>query len=116
MEEEKTGASGDRESEHRLGENIVLSGFSLEPSEMIVVKKIVGTYARKMAEKLAYQELKVKLKMSEKTKSFIHEIRLEMATDMGIISSSAEDRNLYKALSDALEKADRQIEHRINRK
>ena len=52
--------------EEKLGGNIVLSGFQLEPIEMIVVKKIVGTYTKKISEKTDYQELKVGLKQSRK--------------------------------------------------
>lgn len=99
------------ETDEQLGGNIVLSGFSLEPIEMIVVKKIAGTYAKKISEKIQYQELKITLKQAEKNKMFLHTIHVQVKAGRGIESIS-EHKNLYSALSDALEKAYAQAEHK----
>ncbi|MDD5253884.1 MAG: hypothetical protein PHG05_02150 [Candidatus Nanoarchaeia archaeon] len=46
-----------------LGGNIKLAGFKeLEPAKLIVVKKMVGTYAKKIAETSPFQELSLTLK------------------------------------------------------
>jgi len=105
--------SRDSDSEElKLGGNIVLVGFSLDPAEMIVVKKIVGHYAKKISEQTAYSELKVRLRQSKKTKSFLHELDVDVFTSGGILTSNAEDKNLYSGLSDALEKVYNQAQHK----
>ena len=46
----------------KLGGNIVLDGCdNLEPATLIVLKKMVGNYARKISEKNAFDELKINL-------------------------------------------------------
>jgi len=98
-------------SEERLGGNITLSGFSLEPIEMIVVRKIAGTYAKKISEKISYEELKITLKSAEKNKMFLHTIHVQVKAGRGI-EASAEHKNLYTALSEALDKVYAQTEHK----
>jgi ribosome-associated translation inhibitor RaiA len=102
--------SGD--AELKLGGNIVLAGFSLDPAEMIVVKKIVGNYAKRINERVEYKEIKVRLKQSQKIKSFLHEINVDVKTNKGILTSSTEDKNLYSGLSAALEKVYNQAERK----
>jgi ribosome-associated translation inhibitor RaiA len=103
--------SGDNEG-LRLGGNIVLVGFSLDPVEMIVVKKIVGHYAKKISEQVNYSELKVRLKQSQKPKSFLHELDVNANTNEGILTSTTENKNLYSGLSEALEKIYNQAVHK----
>ena len=98
-------------SEERLGGNITLSGFSLEPIEMIVVRKIAGTYAKKISEKISYEELKITLKSAEKNKMFLHTIHVQVKAGRGI-EASAEHKNLYTTLSEALDKVYAQTEHK----
>ena len=46
-----------------LGGNIELTGFrELDPGSMIVVKKIIGNYARKFSNKVELLKLKITLK------------------------------------------------------
>lgn len=96
----------------KLGGNIVLSGFSLEPSEMIVIKKIVGHYAKKISERGPYKELKVRLKQSKKAQYFMHQINATADTEKGNLSGEGADKNLYTALSEALDKVYNQAEHK----
>tara|TARA_Y100000310_G_C20465434_1_gene707389 strand:- start:265 stop:621 length:357 start_codon:yes stop_codon:yes gene_type:complete len=95
--------------DQKLGGNIVLSGFSLESIEMIVIRKIVGTYAKKISEKIDYQELKVTLKTTRKQKMSLHEVHVQIKAEKEI-ESNAEHKNLYTALSEALDKAYEQAE------
>ena len=75
MEVETKGNPNNSEADERdndelkLGGNIVLVGFSLEPAEMIVVKKIIGNYAKKIGEKIDYKEIKISLKQIQKAQS-----------------------------------------------
>jgi len=96
----------------QLGGNILLVGFSLEPSEMIVVKKIVGHYAKKISEKISYEEIKITLKQTEKAKLFIHEIAAKVNAGKSILAADTTNHNLYTALSEALEKVYSQAEHK----
>ena len=98
-------------SDIELGGRIVLSGFSLEPIEMIVVKKIVGTYAKKISEKGDYDEIKITLKKVEKNKMFLHTIKANVKLKNNkILSSESEHKNLYTALSEVLDKIYEQAE------
>ena len=49
-----------------LGGNISLEGFDeLEPGTLIVVKKMVGNYAKNIAEKTEFEKLELTLKKEE---------------------------------------------------
>ncbi len=98
--------------EVKLGGDIILMGFSLDPAEMIVVKKIVGHYANKIGEKTSYNEIKVRLRQHQKNKSFLHEITAHISTNKGELISNIEDKNLYSALSGALDKVYNQVENK----
>jgi ribosome-associated translation inhibitor RaiA len=97
--------------ELKLGGNIVLAGFSLDPVEMIVVKKIVGHYAKKISEQTEYNEIKITLKQSQKQQSFLHEFSVNVTTNKGTITSSKQDKNIYSGLSDVLENIYNQAKH-----
>lgn len=98
--------------EVKLGGNIVLAGFSLEPAEMIVAKKIIGHYAKKIGEKIGYKELKVTLKQTQKAQSFLHEINVNAKTEKGILVADVANRNLYTALAEAFDKVESQAGHK----
>ncbi len=98
--------------ELKLGGNITLSGFSLEPVEMIVVKKIIGNYAKKISEKTDYQDIRVILKKTQKAKTFLHEISVSAKTSKKILAADSVNHNLYTALSEALNKIYSQAEHK----
>ena len=100
-------------NELKLGGNILLSGFSLEPIEMIVVKKIVGHYAKKIGEKTSYKEIRVRLRQAQKNQSFLHGININVPLDKGTLTCEVEDKNLYSGLSSALEKIYSQAEHKL---
>lgn len=98
--------------ELKLGGKIMLVGFSLEPTEMIVAKKIIGNYVKKISEKTDYEEIKITLKKTQKAQSFLHEININVRTGKGILSSDTVNNNLYTALSEALDKVYSQAEHK----
>ncbi|MBR9691262.1 hypothetical protein GOV06_00590 [Candidatus Woesearchaeota archaeon] len=86
-----------------LGGNIELSGFSsLDGGTMIVLKKIVGNYARKMSDQAGNFE---KLSINMKT---VHDNQFEMHAKMldngKAVNSSVTDRNLFVAVDSALKK------------
>lgn len=108
----EAGEDNRKNEELKLGGNIVLVGFSLEPVEMIVAKKIIGHYAKKVGEKIEYQEIKIILKQSQKAQSFLHEIKVNVRTNKGVLVADTVNHNLYTALSEAFDKVDSQAEHK----
>ena len=83
----------------KLGGNIVLDGCdNLEPATLIVLKKMVGNYARKISEKNAFDELKINLQNTGD--NYKLEATLTMAGSQDVKNS--EDSNLFFALDNAL--------------
>jgi len=98
--------------EKRLGGNIALVGFDiLEPAELIIVKKIVGTYVKKLQENTEYKELKLVLKQSQHGKTFKHEINAQLDLNKGSFQSKVTEWNLFKAISTAMEKLISEFSH-----
>ncbi len=91
-----------------LGGNIRLSGFSeMEPATLIVVKKIVGNYTKRISERAqGFQDITINLKkIHEKS----HEISAKVTADK-IYSSEITDYNLFFALDKALGKIMKELE------
>ena len=77
-----------------LGGSITLDGFdSVEPGALVVVKKIVGTYAKKFSEKKEFKRLTVTLKGEFKVRA-----------DIDGSSAEEESNNIFFALTGALDK------------
>ena len=90
-----------------LGGNITLSGFKeLEKDSMIVVKKIVGNYAKKLTEiNDKFEHLTVYLKSIHETpasKKF--EIKTKAIFEGKPYNTENVERNLFLALDTALKK------------
>lgn len=85
-----------------LGGNIRLSGFSeMEPATLIVVKKIVGNYTKRIAERSSdFKDITINLKkVHEKN----HEVSAKVNADK-VYSSEVTEYNLFFALDKALSK------------
>ncbi|MBI2110523.1 hypothetical protein HYT51_01965 [Candidatus Woesearchaeota archaeon] len=81
-----------------LGGNIALINFdALEPSKLIVVKKIVGNYAKKIAEKKTFDKLQLTLKGN-------YTIATIFIANEDRIETEATNKNLFFALTEALNK------------
>ena len=85
-----------------LGGNITLSGFSdRDFAEMIVIKKVVGQYARKLHD--AYESFNhLKITMKQTKNQF--ELHAQADFDGTEINSEVSDRNLFVALDLVLKK------------
>lgn len=104
-------AKADNETE--LGGKISLVGFkALEPAELVIIKKIVGNYVKKMNENAGYESLKLNLQQHAKGKTFLHEINAQAIFKEGKFGSRVTDWNLYKALSNVLEKVLKEVIHK----
>ncbi len=85
-----------------LGGNIFLEGFeSQDFTELIVVKKLVGQYARRLADAGGGAE-KIHVTLSESGKTST--VSVEIQRD-GTFTSSVTMENLYMALDQALREA-----------
>jgi len=87
----------------QLGGNISLAGFKdLEPAKMIVIKKITGTYVKKMQEKNnKFESLSLHLKSVHATK---YELQAKAIVNGLPHNSEVVDFNLFFALDKALAK------------
>jgi len=95
------------EEDMQLGGQIVLSGFKeLKPAEIIVVKKLVGSYARKFSDNVkGYESLNIHLKEVHKTPgSEKFEIHARVLYDGKVEASEVIDRNIFVALDSVLKK------------
>ncbi len=89
----------------QLGGNIELSGFGeLEPGVMIVLKKIIGNYARKMSDKCRnFEKLSLTMKtVHSKEKGGKHEEHTKMIEKGRPYTASHVDRNLFVAVDSSL--------------
>lgn len=95
-----------------LGGNITLVGFKeLGYAEFIVVKKVVGNYARKFSERENLRNLTVTLKPIHKTESVAskYEIKAKLDIDGTIYNSELVEYNLFIGIDNALKKLDAQL-------
>jgi len=93
-----------------LGGNITLVGFSeREFAEVIVIKKIVGQYARKLHDTLPdFQHLTITMKeIHTEHKKF--ELHAKADVTGSSYSSEVVDRNLFVALDSVLKKIIAQV-------
>ena len=98
-----------------LGGNITLVGFKeLEPAKLIVVKKMIGTYAKKIADQAGLKELKVELKTthnkSKEADKQKYEIKANVHTEKKAYNAEITQFNLFYALDEVLGKIIAQIE------
>lgn len=90
-----------------LGGNIELNGFqNLEKAKLIVLKKIIGNYAKQMQEKRDdYKKLVVTLE-EDKTNS---KIKAELILGNNSIKGNDTENNIFVAIDGALKKIIEQI-------
>lgn len=96
-----------------LGGNIELSGFKeLIPGSMTIIKKIVGTYAKKYADILDdFEKLQLHCKPIHKTTKDAKNFHLDAKIIHGgkVVTSKTENRNIFHAIDDALKKLEAEI-------
>lgn len=91
----------------KLGGNIQLSGFrAIDTSSMIVLKKIIGNYAKRIAELTKkFETLHITLKpIHEREKSEKYEVHAKVIDDGKVYVSEVTDRNLFVAVDTVLKK------------
>jgi ribosome-associated translation inhibitor RaiA len=96
----------------QLGGNIELTGFSdLEPAVMVVVKKIVGNYAKKLSKLVEnFEKLHLTLKKVHQTeKSEKYELHARLLGDGKAYASENIDMNLFFCLDKVLKRIESEI-------
>lgn len=85
----------------KLGGNIELEGFdNIEPAQLVVIKKIVGSSAKKISEEIAvFENLQITLKENDKDKVTLSGKITIKGTDH---EAEASDKNLFFALNKVL--------------
>ncbi|MFH1072189.1 MAG: hypothetical protein V1743_02055 [Nanoarchaeota archaeon] len=98
--------------ELELGGNIQLSGFGeIEKTELIVVKKMVGSSARKFADHFSdFEKLHLTLKIVHKReKSEKYEIMGKLVIGGKAHNAEDTDRNIYFCLDRVLKKLETEV-------
>ena len=91
----------------QLGGNIQLAGFrDIDGASMVILKKIIGNYVRKMSDiTKKFESLHVTMKpVHETEKSEKYEIHAKLIDDGKIFVSEVVERNLFIAVDNALKK------------
>ena len=95
------------DEEIKLGGSIELSGFrSIDSSSMIVIKKIIGNYAKRITELTKkLEKLHITLKpIHEREKSEKYEVHAKIIDGGKVYASEITDRNLFVAIDGVLKK------------
>lgn len=90
-----------------LGGNITLVGFKdLGYAELVVVKKVIGNYARKISDRHPFDSLKLAVKPIHKTTNEItkFELKIELAADGKHYHSEIVEHNIFIGLDKILKK------------
>ncbi|MBI2650291.1 hypothetical protein HYX04_03180 [Candidatus Woesearchaeota archaeon] len=90
-----------------LGGNIQLTGFrDIDSSSMVVLKKVIGNYAKRIAELTKkLNALHITLKpVHEREKSEKYEVHAKIVDDGKVYASETTDRNLFVAVDNVLKK------------
>ena len=95
-----------------LGGNITLVGFKeLGYAEFVIVKKVVGNYARKFSEKTPFSNLRLTLKPIHKTTDEVtkFEIKANLEIDGTHYNAELVEHNLFIAIDTILKKLEAQL-------
>lgn len=96
-----------------LGGNIQLSGFKdIDGGTMVIVRKVVGNYARKFADKLkGFEQLGINLKIVHQTSDTakLFELHAKVINEGKTTTSETSNRNLFIAIDNILKKLEEEL-------
>lgn len=95
-----------------LGGNITLVGFKeLGYAELVVVKKVVGNYARKISDRFPIDELKIHVKPIHQTTDEVtkFELKTELLTEGKHYHSDLVEHNIFIGLDKSMKKISSQL-------
>ncbi|MBW2976502.1 hypothetical protein KY347_03585 [Candidatus Woesearchaeota archaeon] len=96
----------------QLGGNIELAGFrDIDGASMVVLKKIIGNYGKRMSEVSdRFEKLSISMKaVHEKEKGKKYEVQAKLMNGGKAFVSDVVERNLFVAVDDSLKKIVNQI-------
>ncbi len=91
----------------KLGGNITLSGFrEIDGGSKVILRKIVGSYARKFTESSTnLEEIHLSMKpVHEREQSKKYEIKCKLVDNGQVHTSEVTERNLFVAIDSVLKK------------
>ena len=89
----------------------LLSGFELDPAEKAIVDNIIRNYSHKIGERAEIDYLKLRLKKSQKAKTFLHAVEGELKIKNKAFRAKETGYNLFSVLADVLEKLLNELVH-----
>ena len=94
--------------------NVSLIGFDeLDESEQEIMKKLIANYIKKIEDRINYDELKIKLKIHQKGKMFMHEVIGDLYVTKGMaLNAGFAHKNPYKAIAQVMNKLINSITHK----
>ena len=91
--------------------NVMLSGFEMDPAEKAIVDNIIRNYSHKIGERADIDYLKLRLKKSEKAKTFLHAVEGELKIKNKAFRAKETGYNLFSVLADVLERLLNELVH-----
>ncbi len=97
--------------DQQLGGNIVLSGFKgMDGGTMIVLKKIIGNYARRFSTVQGFERIQVTMKpVHEVENSKKYEVIAKLTYKGETVNAETIDHNIFAAVDDVLKKIENGI-------
>ena len=94
-----------------LGGKIFLSGFkNLRRDELLIAKKLIGSYARKFSDGLEnYESLNLHLKPVHNPASDKYELHVKLIHNGKTVNSEVTDHNIFICVDSALKKVEEQV-------
>jgi len=102
--------------EYELGGNIRLVNFRFDSQEMILIKKIIGNYAKKIRTFKEYQELRLEIKDHSKEKTRKFEINALLIFNGERASANAEGLNPFVLINEVLARVLSEVKHKTKNK
>ena len=99
-----------------FGGNISFEKFDLDPDEISVAKKIVGKYAEKIRNVVAYETIKLEMKSHLKAKNKHFELKGHVLWNGDEALSEAEGTNPFVLINEVMGKILHEIEHKMGKK
>ncbi len=116
MAAEENRKTGEDAGEMKLGGNIALVGFeSLDAAELVIFKKLVGTYVKKMNTHGGYKEMRLSLRQHTHGKTVKQEVSGLALFNEGRFESNVTDYNVYTAVSQVCEKILEELRHKVRK-
>jgi len=92
---------------------ILLAGFRLEEAERAICDSVIKNYAHKIQERADFDNIKLRLRKSQRGKNTLHEIEASMKARNLIFTARTQDFNLFSALAEAMEKLLNELNHKL---